>query len=222
VKTEGKIYTTETGVELRIGRIPRQSIDRFVAEHRPPEPPMITVETWAGDVEEMPDHDAPEYQRAMGQYWLRMGKEHVALIADAVTVLSDTRLSELAELREVGLVTAESDSVADFLRYIVSDADTKEIVGVVLYNSTVTDRGLLEASVRFNVSWRGKRVSALSVLGDSPGRYGPEFEARRAAQFCGLPWRHFCKLGGPAQSSVVAFFRLNNSLAWLQSKRRGK
>lgn len=214
-------YVTETGVVLQIGRIPRQVIDRFVAEHPCPEPPMIAVETWAGDEEEVPNYEAPEYQQEMGQYWLELGKGHVVLIADAVTLPGNVDFSELAELMTFGLGSAGSPT-GNFLRYMATDNDVQAIVGQVLYNSTVTDRAMLEASARYNVTWHSRQLSALTVFGKSPGRYGVEFEARRAAQFSRMGWGCFCKLDGPEQSAVVAFFRLSNSLAWLQSKRGSK
>ena len=212
-------HQTRGGHRLSIGRVPRQRIDSFAVELPAPEPPVHTVEVWGDISEEVPDYGDPGYQEKLAHYWLELGKRHVDLIAPAVKLPADVDLGELAELREIGLtVRSESDGVADFLRYVVADEDTREIVGLVLYQSTVTDRGMAEASARYNVTWNGQRLSALVTLGKSPGFYGPEFEARRAAQFANKEWEAFCELPGQEQSNIVAFYRLNASLAWLQAK----
>ena len=215
-------YTTRGGYLLDIGRIPRQMIDQFIADRPMPEPPTKTVEVWGDIPEEIPDYDDPGYQKKLNRYWLELGKQHVALIADAVTLPENVDFGELAELYEIGLVTDKTGSVADFLRYVVCDDDAQEIASLVLYNSTVTDRGLWEASERYNVTWGGKRLTAFITLGKSAGMYGPEFEARRASQFSGKGWEAFCELPGMEQSAIVAFYRLNNSLAWLQAKEGAK
>ena len=212
-------YTTSTGVELRLERIPRQRIDQFACGHPVPEPPMRKADVWGGVTEDVPDYNDPGYQADLMRYYLELGKLNVELIADAVTLVGDdVDLSELYELRDVGL---GSGSMSDFLRYTVSDEDVQNIVAEVLYQSTVTDRGLKEASTRYNVRWGGRQINAFIVLGKSKGSYGAEFEARRAAQFNFTKWKIFCEMYGAEQSDIVAFFRLSNSLAWLQSKERG-
>jgi hypothetical protein len=213
-------YVTSAGVELRIDRIPRQRIDRFSAGHPIPEPPTIAVETWAGDTEDVPNPKDPDYQQELLQYWLEVGKQHVALIADAVTLADDVDLSELDELREIG-VGGSGNTVADFLRYTISDYDVQSVVEIVLYKSTVTTRGLMEASARYNVRWHKRKLDAFVILGKSRGAYGPEFEARRAAQFAHIKWAEFCELPGWEQSDIVAFLRLNSSLGYLQVKEAG-
>lgn len=209
-------YVTSAGVELQIGRIPRQRIDRFAATNEMPEPPTKSVETWV-DTEEIPDYNDPDYQQELTQYYLGLGKQHVALIADAVTLTDGVDTSELDELQEIGLVTG-GKTVADFLRYTIGDNDVQAIVAAVFYKSTVTWRGLMEASARYNVRWGTRKLDAFVVLGKSKGGYGPEFEARLAAKFNGTKWEIFCEMDGAEQSDIVAFFRLSNSLGWLQSK----
>ena len=212
-------YKTRGGhLVISVGRVPRQRIDRFAVELPAPEPPTKAVEVWGEIQEEVPDYGDPGYQAALGRYWFELGKRHVDLIAPAVTLPPSADFGELTELREIGLGVNDAGSVADFLRYVISDADLQAVVGLVLYQSTVTDRGLAEASARYNVTWDGRRLSALTTLGKSPGFYGPEFEARRAAQFVHREWEAFCELSGQEQSDIVAFYRLNASLAWLQSK----
>lgn len=207
-------YTTSTGIKLQLGRIPRSRIDQVAGMRRPPEPPTVAVETWV-DTEDVPNYDDPDYQRELTQYYLSLGKEHVKLIGDAVTLPDGVELGEMAELQEVGL---GSGSVADFLRYKLPDGDVQKIVAQVLYQSTVTDRGLAEASARYNVRWGKRKLDTFVVVGKSKGSYGAEFEARRAAKFNGTAWGRFCEMDGARQSDIVAFFRLSMTLDWLQSK----
>lgn len=213
-------YTTAEGHRLRIGRIPRARIDAFGATNPPPEPPTKTVEVWGGLPEKVPDTNDPDYQAALGRYYVEIGRENVKLIAPAVELI-DVDLSEIAELGHAG-VDSLDNQVAAFLRYMVNDAEVQAIVEQALYNSTVTNRGLMEASQRYNVRWGGGLLTAFSVLGKSAGSYGAEFDARRAAQFNGTRWPEFCEMSGAEQSNVVAFFRLSNSLSWLQSKEARK
>jgi len=208
-------YVTSTGIKLQLGRIPRARIDRFVGMHQQPEPPTIAVETWADDTEDVPNYKDEGYQQELSRYYLDLGKQHVSLIADAVTLPDGVDFSEVDELQEIGL---GSGGVVDFLRYMLHDQDVQLVVGAVLYQSTVTDQGLAEASARYNVRWGKRKLDAFVIVGKSKGGYGAEFEARRAAQFGGIAWERFCEMDGPQQSDGVAFFRLSMTLDWLQSK----
>jgi len=211
-------YVTSAGLRLEVGRIPRRDIDRFIAERPPPEPPTRKVKAF-GDVEEdVPVLDDPGYQRALFDYYVRFGHDQVDLIAGAVEVLGDVPLVELEELRELGL--ADGDGHADLLRHIVlgNDDDLGAVVELVMYQSTVTERGITEAARAFNVTFAGQDVMSWGVPGTA-GRYGALFEARKAAQFSRYNWHEFAELPGPEQSAAVAFYRLNARLEWLMSQR---
>lgn len=202
-------YTTKSGVVLQIGRVARERIDRLATKHVLPEPPTRMVEVFGGIEEEIPILDDPDYLAAMQEYHLLLGQEQVALLADAVTF---AELDELDELRALGLI--EDD--ADLLQYVLADeAELAEVIGEVLYESTVTERGIAEANAAFAVTWHERPVEAWHVPG-TPGRYSAMYEARMAAQDSSYHWREFCAMGGSEQSTVVAFFRLKGRLEWLQ------
>jgi hypothetical protein len=172
-----------------------------------------------GDVEEdVPVLDDPAYQRELMRYYIRFGRDQVDLITPAVQIEGDEPLAELEELRALGL--AEGGGHADLLRHVVlgSDEDLGEVVGLVMYQSTVTERGITEAAQSFQVTWAGQDVMSWGVPG-SQGQYGALFEARKAARFAGYSWTEFEALDGPEQSAAVAFYRLNARLEWLMSQR---
>lgn len=218
METEGEIYTTEAGVELRIGRIPRQSVDRFIAAHPPPEPPIVEVETWAGDTEEVLDHDAPEYRRAMAAYYAATGYAQLELIAGAIEIV-DASAPELADLQTLGIATDK----ASLLRHILvqSGVDLEAVTEAVFYNSTVTPRGIMEAVDLFGVTWRGKPISPFAGA-KSSGKANGAFNHRQVAALSGYNWTEFCRMGGPEQSEIVCFRLLSSRLDILQQRRGGK
>jgi hypothetical protein len=212
-------YATTAGMRLEVGRIPRQKIDNFIGGRPLPEPPTRTTEVFGGDTEEVPILDDPGYRRALLDYYITFGHDQVDLIADAVQIIGDVPLAELEELRELGL--AEGDGHADLLRHVVlgSDDDLAAVVELVMYQSTVTERGIAEAAQAFNVTWMEKPVLQWGIPG-SYGRHGAPFEARKAAQFSRYNWHDFCALSGPEQSAIVAFYRLSTRLEWLMAQQQ--
>lgn len=215
---------TSTGYELEVGRIPRERIDAFLLAHPEPEPPTREVEAFGGVVEKVEVLDDPAYLAALQAHRLEMGAAQIDLIADAVEIEGTGWEREFAELRELGL--AGDNPKADVLRYVVlgNDADFAGVVEEVLYNSTVTLRGLEEAAERFGVTWLGQRVPVVSPPG-GPGRGSNLFGDRQAAKFSLLTWEEFCTLPGPEQSAAVAFHRLTMELEeravkWQRAKQK--
>jgi len=100
-----------------------------------------------------------------------------------------------------------------------SDDDLAAVVELVMYQSTVTERGIAEAAQAFNVTWMEKPVLQWGISG-SYGRHGAPFEARKAAQFSQYNWHDFCTLPGPEQSAIVAFYRLSTRLEWLMAQQQ--
>lgn len=208
-------YATQDGYVLALGRIPRQHIDTFTSKYAPPEPPLKEVETWAG-TERVPDLDDSAYVAAMDRYYIQLAKSHVELIAPAVELPAGVDIGELYELRKANLLQNDNN-VVGFLLYMLSDDDMSNVVQIILYNSTVTERGIAEAAKRYNVLWMNKSVMAWHVPG-TPGAYGAEFEARLAARYALMAWEDFCNLTGPEQSASVCFFRQANRLDYFQAK----
>lgn len=213
-------HVTKRGVRLEIGRIPRQQIDDFTLRYVPPEPPVREVEAFGGITEEMPILDDPAYLERLLAYYVRLGDEQIELIASAVRIVgprSEALLAELEDLRKLDL--AEEDDWPAHLRFSVlaDDEEMGTVVGLVFYNSTVTEKGIAEASRAMAVTWMGQPVEGWRMPG-TPGRYGQLFEARRAARYSEYTWEGFCGSTGPEQSAAVAFYRLSTKLDWLTSQ----
>lgn len=199
---------------MSLGRIDRRLIDRLKTEREPPQPPTRMVEVWGGIKEEIPVFDDPDYQSKRMQYHLWLAKQRAGVIAEAVTVLDEDEVdwTELTELADLGLVIP-SPSVG-FLTYLLSEQDRANVVELVLYQSTVTERGITEAEAAFNVTWQELPVKAWRIPG-TPGRVGSLFGDRQAALFGGYNWSAFCELAGLEQSAIVAFYKISRRLEWL-------
>ena len=211
-------YVTTRGIRLEVGRLPRRAVDEFLAKHPMPEPPTRTVQAFGDIEEEVEDYDAPGYRSAILDYYVWLMRDQVSLIAPAIEVLDDVDLSEIKELQAIGLDIG--DDAVDLLRYIVlaDDEDKGVVAEIVLYNSTVTVRGLREAGDRFRVTWRGRPVDVLSPP-RGPARAAQLFGDRQAALEAGYKWDEFCELPGPEQSEIAAFHRLSMRLTELTMKR---
>lgn len=208
-------YTTEAGIRLAIGRVPRQDIDNLLARHPLPEPPTRPVTVWGDVTEDEPVWDDPTYQAALTNYWLRFGREQLTVVAPAVTIVSGEQ-ADLRELQEVGITGSDP---ASQLRagVLTTTADLQAVVELVFYRSTVTQRGIDEATAAFRVLWLDKPVLAWKVPG-APAEYAPLYRDRQAARSAGYSWERFCQLPGPEQSTEVAFHLIENRLHWLMSK----
>lgn len=211
-------YVTAGGAELLINRVHRAAIDKFVAAHPEPVPPSIKVEIWGGVEEEIPNFDDPRYLLAMQEHLLRLGRDQLGLILPAIQVVKapthvDRELLELLGVREL--------DDASNLRFniLADDKDLEEVVRLVLYLSTVTEQGIVEAQQAMNVKWLDRDVTAWRVP-SLPIEYNPLYRDRKAAQFCGYSWSSFCELTGPEQSENVAFYTLSQTVDFLTSKWR--
>jgi len=204
-------YTTRAGVRLEVGRVDRRRLDEIYIPE--PVPPTRTTESWGGVKEEIPDLNAPGYRVQLLDYHLRLARELLDVLAAGVTVLDvDVAQQKVAALETV--VGKQPDLNSGFLRYGVTDAERAEIVELVLYQSTVTQRGMEEATARFAYKWRGKALQTwyIPLSHGERGRLAVEW---RAAQRSGLTWSQFCDMSGQEQSQHVAFWMLEDRLSYL-------
>lgn len=210
------LYVTHDGTRLEIGRIHRSHIDNFIARNPAPEPPTRKVEVWGGVEEAVPVWDDPEYQAELQRHYLRLGREQLELIRPAITVLDTVALEEVEELQEAGIV--EASGIGRLLYGALAyDADLTAVVEEVFYQSTVTRRGIDEATAAYGATWFDEPVVAWKVP-ELPAEYSQIYQDRQAARFNGYLWEHFCELPGGRQSEAVAFFLIQNRLDWLIGK----
>lgn len=211
-------YTTSLGVHLELGRIPRHVIDEFVTVNRAPSPPRrppqvevlggVDPEDWLDDIND------PAYMAAVRRYNYKLFDAQFDLIADAINIEFDA--SALEPFYMMGLERNKPKS--DYLRYVVlqSIEDASGVSSAIIYNSTVTQRGIDEAMGRFDVQWLGLPVSEWYIE-SAPASFSFIFESRLTARRAHISWADFCELTGPQQSEEVALTRLENKLQWLMN-----
>jgi len=206
-------YTTANGIIFQIGRIDRRHIDRISANVKEPVPPVRVVSVWGDVEEEIPILDDPVYLARMMVYRCELSRRYSAIIAPAIETDAVPNRAEIDDLIAFGITVP--DGAMEQLLYTLPDADVDAIAEIVLYQSTVTVRGISEAESAYTVTWMDQPVSAWHVP-SSPATYSAEFEARRAAAAQGYNWATFCELDGAEQSSVVCHWRIINKLNWLE------
>jgi len=204
-------YTTRDGIRLEVGRVERRLLD---AVHIPePVPPSRVVETWGGVEEEIPDRADPGYRIRLFDYHLHLGRELLDVLAQGLTIIdTDLARGRVAALEQV--IGIQADLTTALLRYGITDAERAQVVELLLYQSTVTQRGIDEAAERFSYKWRGKPLMIWHVPGShgERGKLGVEWKAANRSR---IPWSQFCDLPGPEQSQHVAFWMLEDKLAYL-------
>ena len=207
-------FVTRDGLHIEVGRVRRELLDNInIAE---PAPPLRDVETWGGIVEKVPVLDDPHYRAELFDYRLRLWREQLNVIAEGLTLPESEQLTaRLAELEEV--VGAIPDKKIGFLRYFLDDDDRTALVSEVLYQSTVTQRAIEEATVRFGYKWRGQSLLTWAIQ-TSYGERGKLAVEWKAAIRSGMTWAKFCELSGQEQSAHVAFWMLEDRLNYLLSQ----
>lgn len=176
---------------------------------------MVEVETWAGDTESVPDYEDEEYRRDVLEYYSETDHAQLNLIADAVQIVSGAISTD--ELRVLGLPQTKTSRL---LFLAQNPAELRDIVEVVFYNSTVTQRGIIKAAKLFGVKWKGKLVNPFAIPkggATANGAYGDRMAARWGGY---IDWGTFCELPGPSQSEIVALYRIDNRLQTLMIRTR--
>lgn len=210
---------TAANVTLDVGRIERRVVDQYIAQNPPPDPPQIEVSVLGGVTELVDDLDNPAFRSRLAAYNLRMARDEFQMIAAAVTVISPANWEEapdVMELADLGLVIR---NITDYLRYIAlsEPEDLTHVIEEVLYQSTVTPRGIAEAERTFSIIYRG---TELSHYPNPPGdmRISALYQARLAATEQHYRWEQFCALSGPEQSAIVAQYQCSMKLQWLSQR----
>ena len=219
----GKVETS-AGITLSVSGISRKVLDAFLHYRTPPEPPLKIVKAYKGFEEQVPDYDDPQYQEAYIHYVTAIAMDRFNIVINAVTFdIQPMEHPVYLKLREAGIATGntEQDIKSEFIRFVALDKikDIAVVMDEILYLSTVTQRGIDEASDRYNVTWLGKRVEAFGVP-KSKATYLQPYEDRDAAMEYHVPWEQFIQLSGSEQSAIVAHYRIRRRLAWLDSQDR--
>jgi len=199
---------TQTGATIKIGRVERRALDALDVPR--PQPPLRIVETWGEITEQVPVLDDVDYQQRLGDWRQRIFLEQWQLIVPALEI-SGIDMAEAVALHAAGI---GDGSPSDALHYTLTYAEQKHIIAAVYYQSTVTARGIIEAEARFGYTWHGQPLSSWSV-GYTPGARGQLAADWRAAFRSQLSWSEFCAIPGPEQSAHVAFWALEDRLAYL-------
>ena len=211
-------FITVDGAELLISRIHRATIDRLVVARPPPDPPTRKVEIFGGLEEDVAVWDDPSYQEELAKYRLALGQDELQLIYPAIEVAKEGPGPEpdlLALFDKTELTAFERLQLV----ILANHKDLEQVVELVFYLSTVTPRGIQEATDAFGVVWYDKPITAYKIPG-SPAMYNQSFRDRTAAQACGYNWHSFCELTGPEQSEIVAFYMLQQTLEYFNAKWR--
>ena len=203
------------GTVLVVGRIPRQHIDQFIAQHPEPEPPTRTAVELGIDVfgdvdEQIPDHGNAEYLAAKAAWGEEFGTAMMGILAGAITISDDTQaaaLLEMEEMRALSLLEGGGAKPSLLLYTLLTDPrDLGAVVDEIFYNSTVTLRGLVEAAQAYGVYWRGNKVPVVTPP-RGPAKANGIYSDRQAAQWSHYRWSDFCELPGNEQSAIVALHR---------------
>ena len=212
------IYKTSSGVTLEILRIHRSLIDAYARDNPAPEPPTIEVRVFGGVTEKVADLSNPDYLVAMTFYRLKMAQLEFDLVVRAVNIVEpDWELdSRITDLTSLGFRMTTKHS---YLRYVAlaENDDLARVMGEVLYLSTVSDRGILEAQRAFGIQWQ--RID-LEKHRSPPGklRASPLYQSRVAASSLGYTWEQFCELSGPEQSTLFTQYQCGLKIEYLVSE----
>jgi len=212
-------FVTAQGVTIQVGRVPREKLDALEsgAEPRPPEvlASSVGMEVWGDPQAKILNNKDPAYLQALTEFYKRIAEQQAPLIMEGLA-LDEKGRKELAALHAAGIVPAAT--LYAFFESCLLETEQEAVVELVLYQSTVTARGIAEADAAFAVTWAGKPVSAWHVP-TLPVKQSRQFEDRVVAQAAGYRWREFCALPGAEQSAEVVLYRIKQRLLWLSIKK---
>ena len=208
-------YITRDGLRIEVGRVNRRLLDAIAIPE--PQPPLRDVETWGELVERVPVYDDPGYKMQLFEYRLRLWREQLNVLSAGIALPDAPEIRQQLDGLAHVIGDVQHNRKGAFLRYCLSDADRAVIVEQILYQSTVTQRGITEACAFFAYKWRGKPLEAWHTSG-SNGERGMLAVEWRAAIRSGLTWERFSSLSGYEQSQHVAFWMLEDKLQALLSQ----
>ena len=217
MRTARKVtYKTHNSIELLLSRVNRRELDDVFVKFPQPLPPVKQRVIWGGIKEEYFDYKDGDYITAYNAWLIQISDVQLQVISEGITLLIDPLNHELYKEIKKTLHLTGNDKL-NFLRYAaLNKKDFIEVTAIILYLSTVTQKGIDEAQGIFGVEWNKQPIDTWAVK-KSRTRYSALFEHREAARFAFMNWDKFCKLSGQEQSMVVAHYRLHGRIEWLEA-----
>lgn len=201
---------TFNNIVFDVSRVSRTELDSIFTEPLPI-PPTKKVMIWGGVLEDSYLFDDPTYIEAMSNYNRIVYNKERELFYSAISYDKDVALSKVdRELYEL---------TGDMLVSLLSDEQILELFELVMYQSTVTMKGLEKASNMFNVRKYDTPVYGIKFP-DSEVSYSAQFRDRLVAKDLGYTWTEFCLLDGQEQSNLVMVYVTNSILHYLEENKQ--
>ena len=206
-------YTTKQGIKLEVVKIHRSLIDEKSGMVVEPIPPTKEVEIFGGFVEEIPILDDEDYLNDLNDYYLLVYNNYKNILVDGVRIISG--LEEFPDLKELKKMMGNTHVY--LYTVFADDDDTTKIIEKIFYLSTVTQKGIEQATRNFDVQFLNKPISAYKTP-SIPALYSGLFRDRKASKDAGYKWDEFCALSGKEQSLIVAHYQLESTLDYIVQK----
>lgn len=199
----------DVDLQFDIGKVDRRRLDILFIEP-PPEPPTKKVLIWGGVEEDYFLYDDPTYVKQVLQYDQRVFVQERQLFETCISYDRSKALTlvdeELYQLTDDLLVT------------LLSQQQLNKLYSEVLYNSTVTEKGLVNAANMYNVRKYDERIDRIK-LPDTDVAYSKQYRDMSIALEAGYTWPEFCALSGQEQSNLVMHTALKATLNYLEQRK---
>ncbi len=193
-----------------IGRVARHKLDHLFIKPKPL-PPTRKVTIWGGVEEDEFVYDDPTYVDAIGKYRRSIYAEEQQLFNSAI-MFDYAKALTVVDLELLALTD-------NMLVSLLSKDDINILYDEVMYNSTVTDRGLGNAFNMFNVRRYGEPIKQIK-LPNNPVEYSIQFRDMSVAKELGYTWKEFSELSGQEQSDLVMYSTLSSLLTYLEANKQ--
>lgn len=202
------LLLSRSSLKVTFRKVDRTELDKMRAVIKEPKAPLVKYEIWGGITETHPNFDDPKYIKKLNSFYTGLFTIQRDLILDAIIELDLASLPDYKELAAIGIVTPDLMLPIQDWNYLVSE---------ILYQSTVTTKGLLEAEAKFSITWMDKSLRGFAVPGSMVDA-AEYFTHWKAAQFMNFNWHQFCDMPGPLQSDAVYFYTASNKLDWMNER----
>lgn len=214
-------YVTNDGSKLRVGRVDRRLLDDLELPMKRPEPPTREVVVWDGSTEHVKITDDQKYLDQLALYYMELRKHQFGVVETAVEIMETPQIhadaDEQEALRAIGVV-GELSALERVLGKATNRESAREIIELIFFNSTVTERGIERANNKIGAKWEGLPVSSYRLKPQFPINVSQYYIDRVAASHYGFKWNEFCDLWGYEQAEYVALYLTENALEYMKYK----